>query len=191
MVKNFAFHIRPAQVGDICVLLESVDDAEATHLYHYQQTLQARFGGKAVVPVHLTCHRLEIQGDAQLATLHEALGQVLSTVSPFALTALSLQTLYVPVLGTCMLKWRVDVTDELRHFSYLVRDAVSRVGATSLYAPDAVSSLVTALQGVGDLSSEALEIPNMFPHHLFTAAKVELSRIEGPNDFASLATLEF
>ena len=59
-------YVRPAQLGDICVLLEPTDQDEIRLLRQRQLALQARFGGKPIENVHLTCQRFESQDERSI-----------------------------------------------------------------------------------------------------------------------------
>jgi hypothetical protein len=194
--ESSVFHIRPARRGDICILLESTDETEIAQMRRQQRALQAMFGGVPVEPVHLTCQRFEVPGEGRSlseisSNVHEFIhdfAACIMDVTPFSFTALSLQTLYVPALRSNMLKWQVRKTNALRHFVALAGRELARAGLVSLYVPGAIASLVTALKGVPMLTSEDFAQVNEFPYHLFTANRVVLSRIRGPDDFEILAT---
>jgi hypothetical protein len=184
------FHVRSAQCGDICILLEPTDGAEIAQLRHRQHALQVLFGGTPVEPVHLTCQRFEVRDGAQLDQFIRDFAVCLTRVMPFSFTALALQTLYVPNLQSNVLKWQVQRTDTLRRFVNLVNRELAGADLFSLYAPGAVASLVTALKGVPALTPVDFAQVSGFPHHLFTTNRVVLSRIRGPDKFEILATFE-
>ncbi len=188
--ESSIFHIRAAQYGDICVLLEPTDGAEIAQLRHQQRALQVLFGGTPVEPVHLTCQRFEVRDGSQLDQFIRDLAVCLISVMPFSFTALALQTLYVSTLQSNVLKWQVERTDALRRFVNLIDRELARAGLSSLYVPGAVASLVTALKGVPALTPVDFAQVNGFPHHLFTVNRIVISRIQGPDRFEILATFE-
>jgi hypothetical protein len=180
-------HPQPAQIGDLCLLIQSSQPAAAGDLYNHQRALHNRYGGTIIEPVHLTCQRFAGDDERQWQQLLPHLRQGIGTIMPFPLTAVALQTLAVPVLQTTILKWVVDVTPALLQFHALVNDALQRSGITGHYPPGFTSSLVAALRDIAP-PMPPLHDPAL-PYPLFTADQIALSRILGPNEFAILATL--
>ena len=180
---------RPAKFGDICVLLEPTQEEEINQLRQRQISLQSLFRGIPIEDVHLTCQRFACQDEYLLQRFAQNLTRPLATVEPFPFTALSLRTLHSPLRQTNILKWHVQVTEDLRRFVAIVEHTLLATGITPLYPSGFVSSLVAALRGVSELSSDDLSSYNAFPHHLFTAGKVVLSKINGLNEFEILATI--
>ena len=181
-------HARPARFGDICVLLEPTKEEEILHLRQRQMSLQSLFGGILIENVHLTCERFACQDNDLIQSFGQNLTRALAIVEPFPFTTLSLQTLYSPLRQTNILKWSVPVTENLQRFVAIVEQTLLATGIPPLYPSGFVSSLVAALRGVPELSPDELSNYNVFPHHLFTAGKVALSRISGLNEFEILAT---
>jgi hypothetical protein len=180
---------RPAQVGDVCILIEPIKEDEIARLQQRQRALQALFGGAPIEHVHLTCQRFVLQEPERWTVLVQNLRQALAAVRLLPFTALSLETLYVPVLQANILKWRIQVTRELQHLARAVEEALLAARITPLYAPGSVSSLIAALRGVPELSIDDLRVDAGLPHPLFTARKMVLSRIDGPDEFTILATI--
>ena len=180
---------RPAKFGDICVLLEPTQEEEINHLRQRQMSLQSLFGGIPIQDVHLTCQRFACQDEHLLQGFVQNLTRPLAIIEPFLFTALSLKTLHSPLRQTNILKWHVQVPEDLRRFVAIVEHTLLATGITPLYPSGFVSSLVAALRGVSELSSDDLSSYNAFPHHLFTADKVVLSKINGLNEFEILATI--
>ncbi|MBN1875767.1 MAG: hypothetical protein JXA33_16200 [Anaerolineae bacterium] len=183
------FHIRQAQPGDLCVLLEPADPGEIADLIYRQHALQAWFGGDVVTPVHLTCQRFILSEEEYLDAFIPLLRAAMAQVAYFSLTATAFQILDLPSLQTRMLKWRVEETDALRNFVVTLNEALSATGATSLYAAGAVANLVSALISVPILSTSELVLVGGFPYSLYTARRVQLSRIDGPGVYTVLATM--
>jgi hypothetical protein len=181
-------YARPARFGDICVLLEPTQKEEVNHLRQRQMALQSRFGGIPIENVHLTCQRFACQDNDRIRSFVQNLTRALAPVEPFPFTALSLKTLYSPLRQTNILKWFVPVTENSQRFVATVEQTLLATGIPPLYSPGFVSSLVAALRGVPELSPDELSNHNVFPHHLFTAGKVTLSKISGLNEFEILAT---
>jgi len=180
--------VRPAQVGDICVLLEPSQPHEINRLRQRQVALQARFGGVPIEHVHLTCQRFACQDKGLLGVFIRNLTRALADLEPFPLTAIALKPRFVSFRKTNILKWEIQVTQDLEDFVASVEQALVAAGIASLYRLGFVSSQITALKDVpepepGDLAAQ------VFPQHLFAAGRVVLSRIDGPNAFEILAEL--
>jgi hypothetical protein len=182
-------HVRPARPGDCCVLLEPTQAEELDRLRQRQLALQATFGGTPIERVHLTCQRFAYRDEQRLQAFQERLSNVLAGVRPLSLTALSLQTLPATVRRTSLLKWRVEVTQDVRWLVALVEGCLVDVGIEPLYTSGFVASLVSALKGVPELEAEQLAGYGGFPVHLFTGQQIELSRICGSNTFETLAII--
>jgi hypothetical protein len=180
---------RPAKFEDICVLLEPTQEEEINQLRQRQISLQSLFRGIPIQDVHLTCQRFACQDEYLLQGFVQNLTRPLAVIEPFPFTALSLKTLHSPLRQTNILKWHVQVTEDLRCFVAIVEHTLLATGITPLYPSGCVSSLVAALRGVPELSSDDLSSYNAFPHHLFTAGKVVLSKINGLNEFEILVTI--
>jgi hypothetical protein len=181
-------YIRPAQIGDICILLEPTDRHEIDHLRHLQATLQRRYGGTPTERIHLTCQRFARPGERRVQGLIRSLTGTLAAVSPPAFTALSLDTLCVPVMDTNTFRWRIRITKRLGELSAMLRPTLRKESIDSLYAPGFVSSLIAALRDVPNVDRAHLDSAGL-PCDLFTARQVVLSRILGPDRFRILATL--
>lgn len=181
-------HLQPAQIGDICLLVEPHPQADIGALRARQNTLQRQHGGTTVAYVHLSCQRFAPINQQQLTVLIDLLQQGIQTTLPIRLDAVALQTLPVPVLKSTMLKWQIVIAPDLLRFQNMVTAALTGAGCTPLLAPGFVPNLVSALRDLpNDLAGE-LHDPTL-PYHLFDAGKVLLSRIDGPHDFTLLATL--
>lgn len=182
-------YARPARLGDICVLLEPTQKEEINHLRQRQLSLQSLFGGTPIEDVHLTCQRFACQDEHLVQGFVQTLTRALAIVEPFPFTALSLKTLDSPLRQTNILKWHIQITQTLQRFVSIAEHTLLATGITPLYLSGFVSSLVAALRGVPELNSDDLPSYSVFPHHLFTAGKVVLSKINGLNEFETLATI--
>ena len=181
---------RPAQAGDICILLVPTDRRQIEHLRHLQAALRRRYGGTPIERVHLTCQRFACADEGQLQGLVRSLADTLAGISPLTCAALSLDTLYVPIMDTNTLRWRIRVTERLCELTATFKRVLHEAGIDSLYAPDFISSLIAALRDVPDVDRAHLDSADL-PCHLFTARQVVLSRILGPDEFEILTTLQF
>lgn len=181
-LNNFPGHTRPAQLGDLCVLLEPKPE-EQRQLRTYQHALQERFGGTPIEWVHLTCQRFGEQSPQQVAQCAAALEQVVAKFAPFVLSAIGLDTLYLPIRETNILKWQVELTVELRGLLREISTALEGLGIELHYLPSFLPDLVAALQDVPALDQAALQQTDGFPHPLFTTGQLVISRIQGPSSF--------
>jgi hypothetical protein len=181
-------HVRPAQIGDICVLLEPTDAHEIKRLRLRQVALQARFGGQPIQHVHLSCQRFACQDEGLLEAFVQNLTRILTDLEPFPLTAIALKPHYTSIRQTNILKWEIRVTQDLANFVASVEQALLAAGIAPLFRSGFVSSLVSALKDIPEPGLEDLAV-EVFPHHLFTAGQVVLSRIQGPNAFEILVEL--
>lgn len=180
---------RPAQPGDLCVLLEPSAD-EVPNLRQRQLALQASFGGRPHQVVHLTCQRCAIEDARSTDLIREV--ETLRTVPPVAIVAVSLIQFPHSFWGTRLLRWQIQVTDELHHMCTLVDSALTRAGATLHYAFSTSRKLkpVTALEDIPQADLEGYLATAEYPHHLFYARQVVLSRILGRGRFDILARIK-
>lgn len=181
-------HIRPAQAGDVCLLLEPTQEEEIHRLRQRQTMLQSLFGGIPIPRIHLTCQRFVCRTE-MVEDLIASLEDGFRAVAPIAIKALGMETLYVPALQTNVLKWRIEVTQTLKDFVAIAEREIAEIGLQSLYVTGFVSSLVTALKGVPKLEEDDYAQYEELPYHLFTGKMVILSRIDGANKFDTLATI--
>lgn len=182
-------HLRPAQVGDICLLIEPDPQTDITPLRSHQETLHTRFGGHPIPHIHLTCQRFCCGAASRLDQSIAAIERLSSLLMPLPLNAVGLHTLTVPILQTTTLKWQIDVTPELLAFNAAIEDTLRAADFIPQYAPGFTSNLVTALHGVADeLHDDGLADPQL-PYHLFDAQKIVVSQICGPGKFTILAKI--
>lgn len=183
-------HLRPAQIGDICLLIEPDEQTDIRLLRHRQQRLHSRFGGNPIRHVHLTCQRFCCGKNSCLDKSVAAIEKLSAMLMPLPLNAVALHTLTVPILQTTTLKWQVEVTPALLEFNAAVKDALNFAGFIPQYAPGFTSNLVTALQNMADdREDDPLDDPRL-PYHLFDAKKVVVSQICGPGKFTILAKID-
>jgi hypothetical protein len=171
----------------MCVILEPSAE-EAICLRQRQLTLQARFGGQPHEQVHLTCQRFALQDESRVTGLIHQLAK-LHTQPPFAIVAISLAQYEHQFWGTRVLRWHVRVTDKLHRFCTLVDDTLTQAGAT-LHYPFSTSwepKSLTALENIPQIDLDSYLANTEYPHHLFYACQVVLSRIVGRGAFETLA----
>lgn len=106
----------------------------------------------------------------------------LAAVQPFPIIAVSLVQFYSPFWETTLLRWSVQSTDALRHCQAVVENMLMSLGITPHYPSDR-SALVTALEGIPEVSLDHHLRGMVFPHHLFVVREVVLSRIKGKREF--------
>jgi hypothetical protein len=186
--RAHSIHVRPAQIGDVCLLLEPAQEEEIRQLQRHQVILQSLFGGISIEKIHLTCQRFVCR-DGLIGELVAGLEDDFRTVAHVAMKATGLETLYVPVRRTSILKWRIEISKSLEDFVATVERRVVATGIQPLYKAGFVSSLVAALRGVAKLEKADCDQYDKLPYHLFTGERVSLSRIEGANKFDTLATI--
>jgi hypothetical protein len=88
-----------------------------------------------------------------------------------------------------LLRWHVRVTDALHRFCTLVDDTLTYAGAT-LHYPFSTSwepKSVTALEKIPQIDPISDLANTEYPHHLFYACQVVLSRVIGRGAFEILA----
>lgn len=182
-------HLRPAQAGDICLLIEPDPQTDITDLRARQTQLRSRYGGNPIHHVHLTCQRFCCGKQSRLDDYLAAVETLAARLMPLPIHAVALQTLSVPILQTTTLKWQIAVTPALLHFNTLVTNALKVTGLLPQYAPGFTSNLVTALHDLTD-GLPAYELnDSQLPYHLFDAQKIVISQICGPGQFEILAKL--
>jgi len=164
---------------------------EVSDLRQRQLALQARFGGTLHKVVHLTCQRCAIEDERRIANPIRQL-EALHTVPPFPIVAVSLIQHTHPFWRTRLLRWRIRVTDELHRFCTLVDSALTQAGAALHYAfsTSRDPKPVTALEGVPQADLDSYLATAKYPHHLFYARQVVLSRIWGRGTFEILSRIQ-
>jgi hypothetical protein len=181
---------RAGRPGDVCVLLLPGDD-ELPRLHQLQCSLQARYSGRPHTPVHLTCQRFDVEDETALSLLGSQVRSALDGSPPFPIVATSLVEVASPFWGTRLLRWLIRVTDELHHFCALVDDALVAGGARLHYPHSAGwdPRHVTALEDIPEAETAGHVLGVAYPHDLFLARQVVLSRITGVRDFEILDRL--
>jgi hypothetical protein len=181
---------RTAQPGDVCVLLEPAGQ-EIDELRRRQVGLQACFGGRLHERVHLTCQRFELPGEGLLPGLIQRLRGALAVVQPFPIVAVSLVQSYHQFWGSRLLRWRIRGSDELRRLGIVVEDTLVAVGVRPHFAVASgwEPTVVTALEAIPEVDLERQSGSMSFPHHLFVARWVVLSRIRARGVFEILETI--
>jgi hypothetical protein len=182
--------VRPARPGDTFVLLLPAAD-EIAGLCERQKSLQSRFGGRPHEPVHLTCQRFELPEERPLPSLLDRLRLKLAGVPAFPIVATSIVQMEHPFWETRLLRWQIRGTRALRHFVALVDECLVEMGIRPHYplTREWGPGLVTALEQIPKLDPDR-ELDGLdFPHPLFTARQVVISRIKGQKQFEVLGRL--
>lgn len=185
------YPLRPARNGDICVLLEPIDQAEIDLLLRHQETLRKIFAGRPISPIHLTCQRFESQGYSTLQKMMRDLETALSDFQPIPITALSLVPMFSKFRQTNILKWQILLTKQLQRFCSTLGNLLIAAGVSSLYPPGWASDLVTALENINEINPDSHLSLIQYPHHLFTIRQVTFSKIKDQNRFNILEKITF
>lgn len=176
--------LRTVQDGDLCILLAPGN--EHRQLEHHQQELQATCGGTVMTLVHLTAQRIEEQGDSSLGALSKELRNNLLDSPPLPIRAVSFRSLYSPDRKAFLLKWVVELSEPLRHFSKLVEKTIQAAGFRSLYHPGWISTWITALEGIECARLPVYLDKIQIPYPLFIGSEVIITQINGQNDYIIL-----
>ena len=181
---------RVARPGDVCVLLEPAED-EIPDLRQRQVALQARFGGRPHERVHMTCQRFELRDEHPLPDLVQLLRSGLGAMRPFSIVAVSLTQYESPFWRSRLLRWCFRPSDDLRRLGRIVERALGAVGIRPHFSSASgwEPTLLTALEGIPEVDLECYRDDILFPHYLFTARRVVLSRIRGHRQFEILETV--
>jgi hypothetical protein len=180
--------LRPTHVGDLCILLESEQPAENEALLQRQEALRSQHGGRVIHAVHLTCQRFEIPPGGSLRQMKHYLTAALDGTPPFLLMADGMEQIDSVFGGMYVLKWRSNPSPELRSLINKVRLGLEQSGMLPLYAISFIPELVTALESVKPYDMSKFDL-NIFPHPLFTASRLRVTRIWGPDNFESLGEI--
>jgi hypothetical protein len=189
---NVSSKQRMARLGDVCVLLVPGQD-EADELRRMQASLQSVFGGTPHEPVHLTCQRFEMAHEHLLPEVTQHLEARLACIPRTQVIAASTIQGEHPFWQSRLLRWRIRISDEVRHLAEVIEDGLLAAGITPHFPRDSgwIPTLVTALEGVTpgeDLDHRLSE--DLFPLYLFTGRWVILSRILGHREFEILWAMQ-
>ena len=182
-------HVRPAQPGDMCILLEPSRDDQIALLRGRQTAFMARCGGTPIKHIHLTTQRFVCEENARLQTFIAQLAQLITEIPPPSLTAIAIDQMHVPIREMTILKWRIDHSQRLCNYVAAVDTIMAQVGVQSLYVQGFVSSLVAALGNIPTANTEISKLSASCPYHLYDVGKIIVSRIEGKNQFSVLKAL--
>lgn len=181
---------RLARKGDICVMIGTSDTGEIEHLRRQQMMFKNLLGGRITDLIHLTCQRIELPQELPLDNFIHNLSEVINvSAQPFPLTAASMLPVYSNFRKCYILKWQIDPSNDLRHFTSLLEETLLSMNIQLIYRRGLILTWVSALEDIPEpVAESALAIANC-PHHLFTATRVIISRINGPFDYERLATI--
>lgn len=178
-------HLRIAQPGDLCILLEPCDPGEIAALQQHQMELQRVYGGQVMEPVHLTSQRFTLEHPQQYQALLDELGRLAERWQAFTVSASGLLPFHSEYRRAHIIKWKILPPDEMMNFSSQLEQILTNIGGTSLYPPGWVSTLVTALTGI-DPACTSEEPDLLYPQPLFTPGILTVSRIHSPTEFEIL-----
>lgn len=183
---------RTARPGDVCVLLEP-GEKEVPKIREIQTSLQALLDGYPHERVHLTCQRFSLEEGALLAAAIDQIGVRVASLSPVSVTADGFVIVESPFWQSRLLRWRIQVTEDLRRLVTAVEGGLAAAGVRPHF-PSAVGwmpTLVTALEGfpMREDTDDRLRA-QAFPEYLFTGRQVVLSRIVGQRRFDILRTIQ-
>jgi hypothetical protein len=180
--------LRPTKMGDLCVLLLSSNPLENLSLLQRQEELHLRCGGWAISTVHLTCQRFECPSGADLERAKRYLACVLADFPPFALYAEGVKMVPSVLRRSFILKWRTQSSPAIRTLIRQVRHSLEIAGMIPLYTVDFYPEMVSALESLRPFDMSVFKADE-FPHMLFTASKMRVTRICEPNQFEWLGDI--
>ncbi len=183
---------RTARPGDVCVLLEPGEE-EVPKIREIQTSLQALLGGYPHERVHLTCQRFRLKEDNLLTAVIEQLDARVASLPPVSVTADAFVVMESPFWQSRLLRWRVQITEDLRRLVTAVEDGLVAAGARPHFPSAAgwMPTLVTALEDFPKREDAGDKLrAQAFPKHLFTGRQVVLSRIAGQRKFDILRTIQ-
>lgn len=166
---------------------------EIPHLRALQHDLQQEFGGRPQERVHLTCQRFDAQDEETLRHFKAALRQEVAGIEPPRIMATSAFLLTHEFWQMTLLRWEIEQTAALRDLLYRLEWICLAAGINPHYPASSgwMPSNLTALEAVDGAASQADVKKLSFPHYLFTASHLTLSRIVAPRQFQILDTLPF
>ena len=167
--------VRPAEPGDVCVLL-AASSPPAAEIRARLEGLQRTFGGRLVDPLHLTLERVSGERTDDLIA---AVRRSISQLQPVVVRGHALMTMRSSYRRGNILK--VETAQErIAPDVDAVRSAVRAAGLSSLYGNERRAN-VTVLEGItqdGEVASEKWR-----PLDLFIADLVIVSRIAGASRY--------
>ena len=182
---------RVARAGDICVLLEPAP-GKVAQVRQLQRSLQSVFGGHPHRRVHLTCQRFAVAEEGILSDIVQHLRSNLTAIRPFPVTARSLVQAEHRFWESRLLRWPIELTDELLDFARVVADVLVAAHVTPHFplASGWQPTHVTALEAIPKVDLGHLPASMVYPHPLFTGEQVVLSKILGRRQFDILETIQ-
>lgn len=173
---------RPARAGDVCVLLAPRASPPAATVAAIV-ALQQQLGGHAIEPLHITCERFVEGGEVE--ALLARLAVHATAIAPLTVRGTSLFRWQPRAEERAALKYLVDETPVLARARAAVGDAALAGRMSSAYGGE-TQYTVTLLRDVADGA-----LPDAPPCDLFVADGFLVSRIVGPDQYATLAFLDF
>ena len=175
--------MRPAQAGDVCILLEPSAD-ELSYLRAYQRRLQAVFGGQLVEHVHVTCQRYRPDASEHLTRIVYKMVDELASVEPFPLLPASVVTLQSEFWETSLARWTVQETDAWRSLIAVLNRTLQELSCPPHYQGDWPPTC-GALEHIAP-GQPLLGLDEALPQVLFEARTAVLSQVEGQGRFTLL-----
>ena len=182
---------RVARAGDICVLLEPAP-GKVAQVRRLQRSLQSVFGGQPHPRVHLTCQRFTVAEEGILADIVQHVRTNMTAIRPFPVTARSLVQVEHRFWESRLLRWRIELTDDLLGFARVVENVLVAAQVTPHFplASGWQPTHVTALEAIPEVDLGHGPASIVCPHPLFTGEQVVLSRILGRRQFDILETIQ-
>ena len=175
---------RPAQAGDIFILLEPAPD-ELAKIREYQRGLQRLFGGRIYENIHVTCQRFTLRGNFAKSDMIRHLVECLSNFPPFPIIADSLVLVHPPFWQSYMLRWKIRMTGEWWSFVESIDNMLEPIGCLPHYSIEEPATC-TALEMDSETAVEGCSAPGL-PCCLFSARRFTLSQIKHEREFEILA----
>lgn len=157
-----------------------------------QRDLQQIFGGQLHPRVHLTAQRFELEHQQDLPRFARHMRARLDGASPTTLIASGLIERYHPFWESRLLRWEIQLTEELKRLLETIEDILTSSGIRPHY-PSSTGwkpTQVTALEDIPEARPTDPTGAVHFPRPLFTVRKVALSRIETGRTFTILEVAE-
>lgn len=174
--RRAARPVTPAGVGDLCILL--APDAVSDAVRRYQAALQEVYGGRPVDLVHLTLLR------CCKGPVVNHLDALVRDGVHFDVEILELLPFYSGSRGVRVLKAKVRESGAIETWQLRLRHAARRAGVVPY--EDLPWPTVTLLE---DTTSEAENFAGIAPQPFFTATRVLLTEIVGPQEYRTLLDL--